>query len=509
MDEKKNTIIVNAFAGPGAGKTTSAWAIAAELKKKDLVVEYVPEYAKELVWEGNFELLDQKYEHQMIVYAEQKRRIDRLMGKVDIIVTDAPTVMSVNYIHHEANTLEQIREYEEMAVADFKNYRTFNYFIERGETYEQAGRIQTLEQAKEIDENIKIFLQEHGIYFGTYRQQNLDLIADNIERNFRGKDMAVSRKSEADKAAEQQAATHKNIKAQIIVKAKGMGDSSEIAAGWVELENCIKFPVRVRKYEDRKDGTEKMFVSYPQRKIENRYEDIVYPNNKGARTEIDNAVFEAMKEALIKDIHLPDVEARVTPLHRDPAVKGDSKVRIKGLATIKIADLTIKGVMIKESEKGLFVQMPQHKSGEAYRDIVYGTTKTIQNKIKEAVMKQYNQEIKEAGTRQKTDVNEEPEKENPSEPAVYEQIWKKQYSDLPPLGQDLSEQDYDQIMQQVTADPALDTEQKISKLTGYERLRKNFEKTSSSGKDDKNAIQKCMEKTAARSPGRTEPEFSR
>lgn len=34
MEQKRNTLIVNCFAGPGAGKTTCAWEIAAELKKK-------------------------------------------------------------------------------------------------------------------------------------------------------------------------------------------------------------------------------------------------------------------------------------------------------------------------------------------------------------------------------------------------------------------------------------------------------------------------------------------
>lgn len=41
------TVIVNLFGGPGAGKTTCAWEIAAELKKAGLVVEYVSEVAKD------------------------------------------------------------------------------------------------------------------------------------------------------------------------------------------------------------------------------------------------------------------------------------------------------------------------------------------------------------------------------------------------------------------------------------------------------------------------------
>lgn len=181
--EQKQTVVVNAFAGPGAGKTTSAWEIAAELKKKGMVVEYVSEYAKELVWEGNFTLLDQTYENQMHIYEEQKRRIDRLIGKVDVIVTDSPTVMSVQYLSEEKNFPEQIEAFRKMAVDDFKQYRTFNYFIRRGEEYEQEGRIETHEEAKEIDRKIREFLTENHIYFGTYYQHSLGVIADNIEKH--------------------------------------------------------------------------------------------------------------------------------------------------------------------------------------------------------------------------------------------------------------------------------------------------------------------------------------
>lgn len=44
-----NTKIVNAFAGPGAGKTTACLEIVSQLKMRGKSAEYVPEYAKELI----------------------------------------------------------------------------------------------------------------------------------------------------------------------------------------------------------------------------------------------------------------------------------------------------------------------------------------------------------------------------------------------------------------------------------------------------------------------------
>lgn len=54
----RTTIVINAFGGPGSGKTTSCMNICAELKKQGFNAEYVQEYAKELVYDKNFELLD-------------------------------------------------------------------------------------------------------------------------------------------------------------------------------------------------------------------------------------------------------------------------------------------------------------------------------------------------------------------------------------------------------------------------------------------------------------------
>ena len=51
QEPTKNTIIVNLFAGPGAGKTTCAWEIASELKKRQHSNRICARIRKELVWE--------------------------------------------------------------------------------------------------------------------------------------------------------------------------------------------------------------------------------------------------------------------------------------------------------------------------------------------------------------------------------------------------------------------------------------------------------------------------
>lgn len=171
----KKTLVINAFGGPGAGKTTACLHIASELKKRGFVAEYVPEYAKELVWDKNFKMLDGSEEHQKMILAEQKKRLDRLIGQVDFIVTDAPVLLNSVYLDSDNK-----ESYDKALVELFNKYDNFNLEIVRDVgSFEQEGRIHNLEQSQQADNDIRKLLNENGIYYGTYSHSSLDKIADN------------------------------------------------------------------------------------------------------------------------------------------------------------------------------------------------------------------------------------------------------------------------------------------------------------------------------------------
>lgn len=175
---KMNTVIVNMFAGPGAGKTTTAWAVASELKKKGVLTEYVGEYAKELVWEGKTDRLDGTLEHQKALFLEQRRRIDRLVGKVEVVVTDAPILLNLSYLKGDG---EAEKAYDKTVTEAFCAYENFNVFIKRGQGgWEQEGRIHTEEQSRELDGKIQSLLDERDIYYCKYSGKGLGRIADNV-----------------------------------------------------------------------------------------------------------------------------------------------------------------------------------------------------------------------------------------------------------------------------------------------------------------------------------------
>lgn len=173
-----------------------------------------------------------------------------------------------------------------------------------------------------------------------------------------------------------------------------LSDSEDVKAfGTVTIDQCIKFPVQMRKYRDQDSGEEKMFLSFPSRRGKNGWEDVVRPS-KELREEIIHVVGETIKRELMKDLILPELESvEVTPLA--PAGK-EAKVKICGVVTVQVCGLSIHGITIKQGERGLFVNMPRYKNGEGtYKDIVYGTSGAMREKIAQAVLDTYNEVVKQ------------------------------------------------------------------------------------------------------------------
>jgi adenylate kinase family enzyme len=153
--ENKKTIVLNLFAGPGSGKSTFCASIFAQLKWKGIECEMALEYAKDRVWEGSFNVL----ENQMYVFGKQQHRMFRLKGKVDVIITDSPLLNSVIY---DAGNDEDFRK---IILNEHHKYENMNFFIERAKPYHPKGRLQSEEGAKELDNQILSMLDSYYIDF--------------------------------------------------------------------------------------------------------------------------------------------------------------------------------------------------------------------------------------------------------------------------------------------------------------------------------------------------------
>lgn len=172
----KHTIVINAFAGPGAGKTTSCLEVAEKLKKQGFVTEYVQEYAKELVYDNNLTMLDGHYEHQFEILKEQMKRINRLYGKVDFILTDSPVLLNNTYLNEDKGT-NDYATYCENVKKIYALYNNFNYFVERDKSaFEKDGRIHNLEQSIVIDDELKNTLHNNQITINAFAYYQSEIV---------------------------------------------------------------------------------------------------------------------------------------------------------------------------------------------------------------------------------------------------------------------------------------------------------------------------------------------
>ena len=153
----KKPIVVNLFAGPGAGKSTAAAYIFSQLKMRGVNCELITEFAKDKTWEKNYSAL----RCQEYVFGKQSYKMDRCRDQVDVIITDSPLPLGIFYNQNPVLG----RHYESLVMDVFNTYDNLNFFINRKKPYNPIGRNQTEEEAKEIDERIKTFCQQHDISY--------------------------------------------------------------------------------------------------------------------------------------------------------------------------------------------------------------------------------------------------------------------------------------------------------------------------------------------------------
>lgn len=144
--------VLNLFAGPGAGKSTTAARLFTYLKDRGINVELVTEYAKDLTWENREDIL----QDQLYVLAKQNRRLSRLKGKVDWVVTDSPILLG----HHYATPDYFVGTFKPFLLDLWNSYENYNVILNRVKPYKKVGRTQSEEEAVAIDAKIRALLVE-------------------------------------------------------------------------------------------------------------------------------------------------------------------------------------------------------------------------------------------------------------------------------------------------------------------------------------------------------------
>jgi len=137
--------VLNILGGPGVGKSTVATAVFSELRRRGISAEYVPEVAKDVIYDGRSTV-----DCQPLMFGQQLWELERLRRLVDVAVTDGPLPLFAAYAGY-FELGETWRKFVMERWATFDNY-VLHLHRDRSIPFETAGRYQTSETVQEFDE---------------------------------------------------------------------------------------------------------------------------------------------------------------------------------------------------------------------------------------------------------------------------------------------------------------------------------------------------------------------
>jgi hypothetical protein len=149
--------VINLWAEPGAGKSTTAAGLFNLMKLRGESVELVTEYAKERVYQSDRRAL----QNQLYMLAKQDMALWRLQGQVEWAITDSPLPLAVTYSSEEFKAwIGLVMPYVWM------RYDNYNFLIHRAKPYQKIGRVQTEEEAAALKAEIAHHAWRFGVLSG-------------------------------------------------------------------------------------------------------------------------------------------------------------------------------------------------------------------------------------------------------------------------------------------------------------------------------------------------------
>jgi len=131
------------------------------LKKKYVECELSSEYIKRKIREDARKVV----QNQIYIFAKQQFQLFGMKDNVQVIITDSPIFLSAVYDDTQCKNLRQL------IMKEFNRYKNLTYLLERNDKikYEQEGRYQDLEGAKQVDEKVKKFMKKNDIKYKTLK----------------------------------------------------------------------------------------------------------------------------------------------------------------------------------------------------------------------------------------------------------------------------------------------------------------------------------------------------
>ena len=142
------TQVINIIGGPGCDKSLITSAIIVFLKLREKTIEVIPDFAKSLVWQQNFEVLKNQY----FIAQRQFEMLSLLDGQVQFLITECSLPQVLYYNENYLDNICDIEKTRKQILEWYNQCNNINVFVERGDRkYTRTGRFQDEEQARAID----------------------------------------------------------------------------------------------------------------------------------------------------------------------------------------------------------------------------------------------------------------------------------------------------------------------------------------------------------------------
>lgn len=167
-----SSVVINLFAPPGSGKSTTASGLFYELKNRGINAELTGEYAKDLTWSKRQHTL----QDQIYVFGKQHHRVWRLQDDCDVVICDSPILLGLAYASNYPLCFQETVNWA------FTQYDNINFFINRVKPYNPKGRNQTELQSKEKHKEILQLLHDWGVDYTCVdgNKDGLDTIVQQV-----------------------------------------------------------------------------------------------------------------------------------------------------------------------------------------------------------------------------------------------------------------------------------------------------------------------------------------
>ena len=142
-----------------------------------------------MVWEERPAI----FQNQNYIFGKQHYNIQRLVDKVDVVITDSPIILSAFY----NNKTEENEIFNQHILNEFNKFNNVNYFIDRVKPFNPKGRFQNEQEAKQDDIELKELLNTYEVKFQIVKgiKENVEIIANQIKNMINAQKQGIAWRS--------------------------------------------------------------------------------------------------------------------------------------------------------------------------------------------------------------------------------------------------------------------------------------------------------------------------